>query len=206
MKRIIELFEDQPVAFVVNDGLWLEASNETSSLRGFSTPKVVGDVQVFTDHMWDDDKVGAFFSDEILEAYKDHRAKEFAPRKSLRSKTGGCMMNHPITSKIRYSGDGPGPPWEFITEPIKGGASVGVSTEKITVQLKPEFAVYVLSSLEVIREVLDGKIDRDASMNVKSRAAAIEVLCSEIAHALDEQASREKIDDIITDLIDRYTQ
>lgn len=76
--------------------------------------------------------------------------------------------------------------------------------DKITIKLRPSFAVYFLSSLSVIHDKLDETTDGEDTANVKARVASLEVMCFLLANALDEQKSRSEIDEITENLINRY--
>lgn len=207
LERIITLFDEDPVGFVVNTDSFNRATKKhISSYAG---------VSIYRDFAWDTDKVGEFFDHKMFSDYK-HARTNMPPKEAI--DWGGVSPPPHITQKIRFNKDEDGPPYDFITEPVRWdeeketpisredlfGSPASAEEKKITIELRPEFAVYVLSSLEVIREVLDENLTSDDSMNVKSRAAALEILCRELAIGLDERASREQIDAIIDELIDRY--
>lgn len=69
--------------------------------------------------------------------------------------------------------------------------------EMIQVELRADLAVYVTSSLYAICETIDKRAGPDSDPVVKSRLAAIEVLCDALSRSLSEQMDREKIDNII---------
>lgn len=198
----INWHEQTPTAFVVNRLAWMREGKRRWNVS-YPVEEFEG-VPVIRDDDWPDDKVGTFYEQGLAGNYRTLRDRGAEPREALRDEGGG-LVGHAITSKLRISEDD-GDGYRFITEPVdpSGWEQEDEGSEEIVIRLRPEFAVYALSSLEVIREVLDEHTGPDDNLNTKSRVAALEILCRELAKGLDEQASRDRIDSIIDELIERY--
>lgn len=72
--------------------------------------------------------------------------------------------------------------------------------EEITVTLRTDLAVYSVSTLYAIVDVIDKRAGSDADDVVSSRAASLEVLADAISRSLRDQVDREYVDT----LIDRF--
>jgi hypothetical protein len=207
MRRQIYKHKKTPVLFVCNTFEFFRALGKD----GYPYPETVSSVEgveVRKVKNWPTDKVVAFYDYGPAQDWERAVRWNVSPKVALETvieeliedqQDDAVMVDGRLSESIEIIHVE-----STINEPDET-SNMDAPDDAITIHLRPEFAVYVLSNLEIVREVLDKGTGVDATPNEKSRVASLEVLCSEIARALDEQASRDLIDGIITDLIERYT-
>lgn len=178
---LIDTFENvfnqdgSPSAFVVSPRDW------TASLSLYCG------VPLLIDEDWQRGYIGALWTGRAKKLYQNSREAGESPFEAFKTVKAETSLSKAVRYKIRSGDDG------------KGG-----DDGMIELRLRPEFAVFVASSLEVIRAELDNGLDEDRSDLTKSTLSALNILCRELAVALDEQASEDILNEITQELIDRY--